>query len=127
MQTPEQRRVQALQALASGNGIRLPRAALRRKLRQDRRHVLLMETIAEPPKCVESMVLYDLLVTTFGIGRVRAEEYMRIIRVGAAKQLGDMSKRQREDLVMLVERAQIVADARQGQYTKNGVLQKARP
>jgi hypothetical protein len=89
-----------LVALGKANEVRVARARLKQRLREggDRiEHVL-----AEPPECVATASVFDLLVAVPKIGPVRAGRLLTAARVRQTKTIGSLSERQRADLIRLL-------------------------
>ena len=89
-----------LVALGKANEVRVARARLKQRLREggDRiEHVL-----AEPPECVATASVFDLLVAVPKIGPVRAGRLLGTARVRQTKTIGGLTDRQRADLIKLL-------------------------
>jgi hypothetical protein len=99
---PERSLVQRMEALGRANEIRTKRAALKRDLKAGRAsiHVLLLE----PPEFVETAKVFDMLLATPKIGRVKANKVLQVCRISPSKTIGGMSERQRAELISMLRR-----------------------
>jgi hypothetical protein len=96
--SPEQR----LRALAKANEVRVARAQLKRELAAGR--VELARLVAEPPACVQTAKLRELLLAVPRIGPVGADRVLARCRIAHAKTIAGLSERQRAELVELLAR-----------------------
>jgi hypothetical protein len=95
---PEQR----LQALVHANEVRRARAKLKHDLLAGR--VGLAEVLSEPPACVQTAKVRDLLLALPGIGPVKADRALTRCRIAHTRIVADLTGRQRGALVELVRR-----------------------
>lgn len=100
--TPDRSVEQRMDALVRANEIRSLRAELKRKLKagQASPH----ELLREPPDYIDTMKVFDLLVSVSKYGRVKANKVLWTARISPSKTVGGMSERQRNELVSLVRR-----------------------
>jgi S13-like protein len=89
-----------LRALARANEVRLARARLKRGVAAGR--IEPARLVAEPPACVQTAKLRELLLVVPGIGPVRADRLLARCRIAHTKTLGGLSERQRAQLVELL-------------------------
>lgn len=99
-QAPDRSLEQRQAALSRAQEVRRRRAALRRDLRAGRADVAGL--IASPPDWLESMKVYDLLLTLPWWGRVKATKALRAVHVSPTRTLGGLSTRQRAELIVFV-------------------------
>lgn len=96
--SPEQR----LGALAKANEIRRARAQLKRELASGR--IGLAQVLVDPPPCVQSAKLRELLLALPGVGPARAQRTLTDCRIADAKTVAGLSSRQRGELLQLLTR-----------------------
>ena len=99
---PERRLTQRREALVEANRIRLKRAQLKRDIKAGR--VSVHHLLIEVPEYIETMKVFDLLLATPKIGRVKANKYMQICRISPSKTIGGMSARQRAEIASMMRR-----------------------
>jgi hypothetical protein len=75
------------------NVIRTRRAQLKRDLKA--RRVSIHDVLAEPPACVETMKVVDLLLAVPKVGRVKVNKILRGCQISPSKTVGGLSPRQR--------------------------------
>lgn len=97
LQTPERTQQQRLEALRKANAIRLERAQLKERIR--RGEVTITEVLADPPECVHTAKVLDLLLAVPKYGRVRANKVLERCRVSPAKTVNGLTPRQRKELL----------------------------
>lgn len=95
---------QRMAALERANVIRYRRAQLKRDLKAGRAQ--LHDLIVDPPDWLESAKIADLLVHVPKIGRGKVVKIMRACSFSAGKQLGELTQRQRNELVEHLPRTQ---------------------
>jgi hypothetical protein len=100
MTAPVQTIDQRMDALHNANRIRLYRAGLKRDLRAGDRDLPLL--LLNPPADLLNMKAYDLLRAAKGIGPTKANRLMIAARVAHTKTVGGLSRRQRQELVHLI-------------------------
>lgn len=94
--------VQRMEALARANHIRTQRAQIKRELRAGR--LSIAELLIEPPACVDTAKVFDLLLAVPRYGRVKVNKILAHCRISPSKTIGGLSERQRAELVMLLRR-----------------------
>lgn len=99
---PERSLTQRLDALENANIIRTQRSELKRKLRE--RRMTVYDLILDPPKYIETMKLFDLMLAVPKYGRVKVNKICTQCRISPSKTLGGLSERQREEVVKLLRR-----------------------
>ncbi len=60
--------------------------------------------LLDPPACLETAKLLDLLLAVPGFGRVKANKVLTGCRISPSKTVGGLSARQRADLVEFLRR-----------------------
>ncbi len=95
--TPERSLQQRMDALERANQIRIRRAHFKRDLKLGRisAHAYLLD----PPEWLCTMKIFDLLMATPKIGRVKAHRALKYLRVSPSKTVGGLSPRQRMEIV----------------------------
>jgi hypothetical protein len=96
--SPEQR----LRALAKANEVRVARARLKRAVAAGR--IELARLVADPPSCVRTAKVRELLLVVPRIGPARADRLLGRCRIAHAKTVGGLTDRQRAELVELLAR-----------------------
>lgn len=96
-QTPERSQQQRMDALRRANDIRSERARLKESLR--RGEVGIVEVLADPPACVYTAKVLDLLLAVPKFGRVKANRLLERCRVSPAKTVNGLTPRQRKELL----------------------------
>lgn len=99
---PDRSLAQRMQALGNANEIRSRRAQLKRDVKAGR--VGLADVLLAPEAWVETMKVWDLLVTVPKYGRVKVNRILVQGRISPSKTIGGLSPRQRCELVSLVVR-----------------------
>lgn len=99
---PERSLTQRMDALAEANRIRSYRGDLKRDLKAGRRQVA--GVLLRPPAEVETMKVFDLLLATPKLGRVKVNKALRKCRIAPSKTVGGLSPRQRAELVAALTR-----------------------
>lgn len=95
-------RIQRMDALARANLIRTARAQVKRELKSGR---LTIDTLLlDPPTCVHTAKVFDLLLAVPRYGRVKANKVLSHCRISPSKTIGGLSERQRTELVLLLRR-----------------------
>lgn len=94
--------IQRMDALSRANHIRTQRAQVKRDLKAGRTSIdrLLMD----PPTCVETAKVFDLLLAVPRYGRVKVNKVLAGCRISPSKTIGGLSERQRTELVALLRR-----------------------
>jgi hypothetical protein len=99
---PERTLVQRKLALKRANEIRTERAQLKKDLKAGRKSV--HDLLLEPPKWLETMKLFDLLLACPKYGRVKVNKVLQLCRISPSKTIGGMSRRQRSEIVSRLRR-----------------------
>ncbi len=96
-QTPERSRQQRLEALRKANDIRSERAKLKERLR--RGEITIIEVLSDPPPCVSTAKVLDLILAVPKFGRVKANRLLERCRVSSSKTVSGLTPRQRKELL----------------------------
>ena len=99
---PGRSREQRLRALAQANEVRTARAKLKKELASGK--VELVQILADPPACVRTARIRDVLLVVPKIGSVRAGRILAQCRIAHSKTLGGLTDRQRGELINLFRR-----------------------
>jgi hypothetical protein len=99
---PERSLNQRMDALARANRIRTERARLKRELKAGR--LTIHALLAEPPECIETAKVVDMLLAVPKYGRVKVNKILVHCRVAPSKTIGGLSDRQRSELLSLLRR-----------------------
>lgn len=94
--TPERSLAQRQAALQTANDIRTKRAELKRKLKSG--DTKTSSVIAKPPEYIASMKVYNLLIATPKLGRVKVGDLLTAAGVSPSKTVGGLNTRQRKAL-----------------------------
>jgi len=94
---PDRSYSQRMDALTTANVIRMYRAKLKRNVKAQR--VSLLSLLLDPPEEIETMKVFDLLVSAPKYGRVKANKMLQTCRISPSKTVGGLSDRQRAELV----------------------------
>lgn len=97
--SPDQR----LDALMRANQIRVRRAQLKRDLKAG--HASIRALLLDSPDYIQTAKVFDVLLALPGFGRVRVYELLTRCRISPNKTIGGLSRRQREQLVSLLDLA----------------------
>jgi hypothetical protein len=98
---PAQSHAQRMNALEKANRIRHQRAQVKRDLR--RGTLKIVPLLVDPPECVLSAVLSELLLAVPGLGKVRVNRVLSRCRISTSKRVGGLSDRQRNELLEALE------------------------
>jgi hypothetical protein len=96
-QTPERSQQQRLDALKRANDIRSERARLKECLRAG--ELTIADVLGEPPPCVHTAKVLDLLLAVPKYGRVKANRVLERCRVSPARTVNGLTPRQRKELL----------------------------
>lgn len=96
--SPDQRR----EALARANRVRLERATLKADLK--RGSVSIEALIGDPPECLASAKVVQVLMALPGYGRAKVARLLERCHVSPRKSLGGLSERQRDELIRALEK-----------------------
>lgn len=94
---PERSLNQRMEALERANAIRSSRAKLKRDLKAGR--ISIHAVLRDPPDCVETAKVLDILLAVPKYGRVKANKKLAICRISLSKTIGGLSQRQRDELI----------------------------
>src|SRR5713226_9919730 len=93
---PGRSREQRLRALEQANEVRTARAELKKELASGK--IELVQILADPPPCVRTARVRDLLLVLPKVGSVRAARILAQCGIAHSKTLGGLSERQRAEL-----------------------------
>jgi len=96
-QTPERSQQQRMDALRRANDIRSDRARLKERLRTG--DLTITDVLNDPPSCVHTAKVLDLLLAVPKYGRVKANRLLERCRVSPAKTVNGLTPRQRKELL----------------------------
>jgi hypothetical protein len=96
-QTPERSQQQRMDALRRANDIRSERARVKDRLRNG--DLGITEVLSDPPTCVHTAKVLDLLLAVPKYGRVKANRLLERCRVSPAKTVNGLTPRQRKELL----------------------------
>ena len=99
---PERSLVQRMDALQRANDIRTRRAQIKRDLKAGRQSI--HDLLLDPPDCVETAKVFDMLLAVPKYGRVKANKVLVQCRISPSKTIGGLSPRQRTELVSMLRR-----------------------
>jgi hypothetical protein len=94
---PGRSREQRLRALQQANDVRTARAELKKQLASGT--IELVQILADPPPCVRTARVRDLLLVLPKIGSVRAARILAHCGIAHSKTLAGLSERQRGELI----------------------------
>lgn len=97
---PDTSRRNRMAALERANEIRLERAKFKKALKSGR--VSLAEALLDPPDCLKTAKVVDLLLAMPRYGRVKANKIVTQCRISPSKTVGGLSPRQRDELIALL-------------------------
>lgn len=101
-EAPPRSLIQRQEALLAANTVRTFRKNLKRDLKAGRAFV--NDYIQSPPQLIETMKVFDLLLATPKLGRVKVNKIMVRARISPAKTVGGLSDRQRTAVLSLLRR-----------------------
>jgi hypothetical protein len=96
-QTPERSQQQRMEALRRANDIRSERARLKEALRNG--DVAITAVLSDPPPCVATAKVLDLVLAVPKYGRVKANKLLERCRVSSSKTVNGLTPRQRKELL----------------------------
>ena len=91
-----------MEALRRANEIRVQRAQLKKDLKAGA--VSMEQILRDPPECVETAKVIDILIAVPKFGRVKAARFLNQCRISQSKTVGGLSERQRAELMGLLRR-----------------------
>lgn len=86
-------------ALVKANKIRVERARWKQELKA--RRVSIQSLLQDPPACLESMKVIDLMLAMPYYGAARVNRILVQQRISAVKTVGGLSDRQRRELISI--------------------------
>ena len=92
---------QRREALAHANRVRMQRALLKADLK--RGSVSIEALIADPPECLTSAKVAEVLMALPGYGRTKVARLLERCHVSARKSVGGLTERQRDELIRALE------------------------
>ena len=96
-QTPERSQQQRMEALRRANDIRSERARIKDRLRSG--ELAITDLLVDPPGCVYTAKVLDLLLAVPKYGRVKANRLLERCRISPAKTVNGLTPRQRKELL----------------------------
>jgi hypothetical protein len=99
-QTPERTQKQRMEALRRANDVRSERARLKEGLRNG--EMAIVDVLAEPPLCVHTAKVLDLLLAVPKYGRVKANRVLERCRISPARTVNGLTPRQRKELLEIM-------------------------
>jgi hypothetical protein len=96
-QTPERSHQQRMDALRRANDVRSERARLKESLRNG--EVSITQVLLDPPVCVHTAKVLDLVLAAPKYGRVKANKLLERCRVSSSKTVNGLTPRQRKELL----------------------------
>lgn len=96
-QTPERSHQQRMEALRRANDIRSERARLKERLRTG--ELTITQVLEDPPTCVHTAKVLDLVLAAPKYGRVKANRLLESCRVSSSKTVNGLTPRQRKELL----------------------------
>lgn len=100
---PDRSLKQRMDALHNANIIRSYRANLKLDLKARRANV--MDLLSNPPEEIETMKVFDLLISTPKYGRVKANKLLQMCRISSSKTVDGLSDRQRAEVIAQLRRS----------------------
>lgn len=101
-ETPDRSPSQRLAALQLANAVRTERAALKRDLKA--RRIQIEQVLADPPECVHSAKVADIMLAVPRYGRVKVTKVLQRCRISPSKTVIGLSDRQRGELIEALRR-----------------------
>jgi hypothetical protein len=98
---PERSVVQRMEALQRANDVRGYRAAIKQDIRHREKETV--DVLATPEPELATMKVFELLLATPKVGRVKANKLLAQCRISPSKTVGGLSERQRGELVALLQ------------------------
>ncbi len=93
---------QRREALAHANRVRMQRAVLKADLK--RGSVSIEALIGDPPQCLTSAKLVEVLMALPGYGRIKAARLLERCHVSPKKSVGGLTEGQRDALIRALEK-----------------------
>lgn len=101
-ETPDRSPSQRLEALKLANAVRTERATLKRDLKAGR--IRIETVLANPPECVHSAKVADIMLAVPRYGRVKVTKILQRCRISPSKTVIGLSERQRGELIDALRR-----------------------
>lgn len=101
-ETPDRSPSQRLEALKLANAVRTERATLKRDLKAGK--VRIETVLADPPECVHSAKVADIMLAVPRYGRVKVTKILQRCRISPSKTVIGLSERQRGELIEALRR-----------------------
>lgn len=101
-ETPDRSPSQRLEALKLANAVRTERATLKRDLKAGK--VRIETVLADPPECVHSAKVADIMLAVPRYGRVKVSKILQRCRISPSKTVIGLSERQRNELIDALRR-----------------------
>jgi hypothetical protein len=101
-ETPERSLIQRMEALDRANVVRTYRADLKKDLKSGRAHI--HDLLLDPPEMLETAKVFDFILATPRYGRTKVNKVLMHCRISPSKTVGGLSQRQRNELVLMLER-----------------------
>lgn len=89
-------------ALELANEVRSKRAEMKREIKA--KNVSVLGVLDEVPEWVETMKVWDLLISVPKFGRVKVNRILLQCRISPSKTVGGLSERQRRELASFLRR-----------------------
>lgn len=102
LSAPDRSLQQRMAALKVANEIRSQRANFKRNLKAGR--VDALSVILDPPEWMQTMHLFDLLISVPKYGRVKVNRILTQCRISPSKTIGGLSERQRGEIISYLQR-----------------------
>lgn len=103
IEAPTRSLIQRMEALEHANDIRTKRANFKKQMKaaptKDKSKEKAIKALLETPAYMESMKVFDLLMSTRGFGRVKTNKYLQCLIISPSKTVGGLSQRQRAALI----------------------------
>lgn len=99
---PDRSIQQRMDALTSANTIRTRRALLKKDLKAGR--VKIENLILDPPEWLYTAKIFDFMMATPKLGRVKVNQILNQCRISPSKTIGGLSERQRGEIVSYLRR-----------------------
>lgn len=93
-----------MDALQKANEVRIQRSQLKRDLRAG--IVTSTEVVSNPPEWALTMKLFDVVIATPKVGRVKTNKLFHAVRISPSKTIGGLSERQRLEVVAQLQQQQ---------------------
>ena len=102
VETPDRSPSQRLEALKLANAVRTERATLKRDLKAGKARI--EDVLANPPECVHSAKVADIMLAVPRYGRVKVAKILQRCRISPSKTVIGLSERQRGELIDALRR-----------------------